>query len=157
MKGALRAAGSTQYLSMMDEDYDSPRFSEAVVVGSGIPWLQGTAVVEVENQIPFIPAGIPVPEWIVLLVIGFLFGVFYMKGKYDGRLATGPEFLPLRLQLSRAAQCRSGDRLAAWRFALDRDRHPHRGPHHSEGGQQAPPSQPPFRNRGSSFRYHIGS
>ena len=35
----------------------------------------------------WIPAGIPLPEWFGLLVVGFLFGVFYMKGKYDGRVA----------------------------------------------------------------------
>ena len=33
-----------------------------------------------------IPAGIPLPQWFGLLVVGFLFGVFYMKGKYDGRV-----------------------------------------------------------------------
>ena len=33
-----------------------------------------------------IQVGIPLPEWFGLLVVGFLFGVFYMKGKYDGRV-----------------------------------------------------------------------
>jgi len=33
-----------------------------------------------------IQVGIPLPEWFAILVVGFLLGVFYMKGKYDGRV-----------------------------------------------------------------------
>ena len=46
------------------------------------------ATVPSHPALPYDPiqVGIPLPEWFGLLVEGFLFGVFYMKGKYDGRV-----------------------------------------------------------------------
>jgi len=34
-----------------------------------------------------IQVGIPLPQWLGILVVGFLLGASYMKGKYDGRVA----------------------------------------------------------------------
>ena len=31
----------------------------------------------------WIPAGIPLPEWVVTAVVGFMLGVYYMKTKRD--------------------------------------------------------------------------
>ena len=59
---------------------------QSLSTGSGVPWLQGQAVVAYDSAVEVIPAGIPLPQWFGLLVVGFLFGVFYMKGKYDGRV-----------------------------------------------------------------------
>ena len=35
----------------------------------------------------WIPAGIPLPEWFGVLMVGFLLGASYMKRKYDGKVA----------------------------------------------------------------------
>ena len=35
----------------------------------------------------WIPAGIPLPEWVVTAVVGFMLGVYYMKTKRDGVVA----------------------------------------------------------------------